>query len=126
MKKLVSLLLLAGTLVACSSDAGVRNLNTEEFIAKTQEANVVVIDVRTAGEFAQGHLTNAINIDVEAGVFDQEILKLDKTATYAVYCRSGRRSGIATEKMAKAGFASVFNMQRGGFEDLAQLGAATS
>jgi phage shock protein E len=126
MKKLISLLVLAGSLVACSSASGVKNLDAEEFIVKTQEAGVVVIDVRTAGEFAQGHLSNAINIDVEAGVFDQEISNLDKSATYAVYCRSGRRSGIATEKMTKAGFTSVFNMQQGGFEELAQFGAATS
>jgi rhodanese-related sulfurtransferase len=71
-------------------------------------------------------LANAINIDVEAGVFDQEIATLDKSATYAVYCRSGRRSGIATEKMAKAGFTSVFNLKQGGFTELAQLGVATA
>jgi rhodanese-related sulfurtransferase len=126
MKRLVALFAVLGLLVSCSSVAGVTNLNAEQFVAKSQEMNVVVVDVRTSGEFSEGHLANAINIDVEAGVFDQEIATLDKSATYAVYCRSGRRSGIATEKMAKAGFTSVFNLKQGGFTELAQLGVATA
>ena len=126
MKRTLALLAVLGLLASCSSASGVTNLNAEQFLAKSQEMNVVVVDVRTAGEFSQGHLANAINIDVEAGLFDQEIATLDKNAIYAVYCRSGRRSGIASEKMAKAGFTSVFNLQQGGFADLAQLGAATA
>jgi phage shock protein E len=126
MKRLVALFAVLGLLVSCSSVSGVTNLNAEQFVAKSQEMNVVVVDVRTSGEFSEGHLANAINIDVEAGVFDQEIATLDKSATYAVYCRSGRRSGIATEKMAKAGFTSVFNLKQGGFTELAQLGVATA
>jgi rhodanese-related sulfurtransferase len=71
------------------------------------------LDVRTAGEFAEGHIQNAINIDVEGGQFDSGIAQLDKTKTYAVYCRSGRRSGAAVEKMSDAGFTSLFNLNAG-------------
>lgn len=126
MKKIFLGIALAILLASCSSSGGVQNLGVEEFLGKTQQLNVQIIDVRTAAEFAQGHLQNAINIDVESGVFDQEITKLDKTASYAIYCRSGRRSAIAASKMSDAGFTTIFNLQNGGFAELAQVGAPTS
>ena len=67
-----------------------------------------------------GHIAGAINIDVEATTFDNVIAKLDKTKTYAVYCHSGRRSGIATTAMAKAGFTSIFNLSNGVTDWIAQ------
>jgi len=126
MKKLLIAFTLTLLLASCSSSAGVTNLGVEDFLSKTQEPNVLIIDVRTAGEFAQGHLQNAVNIDIEGGMFDEEIAKLDKTASYAVYCRSGRRSTIAAGKMSDAGFSSIFNLEKGGFAELAQVGAQTS
>ena len=45
--------------------------------------------------------------------FDGDIAKLDKSKTYAVYCHSGRRSGIAVGKMADAGFTKLFNLDGG-------------
>lgn len=63
----------------------------------------VVVDVRTAGEYAAGHVAGAINIDVESGDFASAIGTLDKSKTYLVYCHSGRRSGIAAEQMRSAG-----------------------
>lgn len=115
--------LLAGALIlsGCSSKAGaITNMNVKDFAAKTQEAGVVVVDVRTPGEFSQGHIQGAINIDVEASTFDSEIAKLDKTKTYAVYCHSGNRSGVATQAMAKAGFTHLFNLQNGIADWMAQ------
>jgi len=115
--------LLAGALIlsGCSSKAGaITNMNVKDFSAKTQEAGVVVLDVRTPGEFSQGHIQGAINIDVEASTFDSEIAKLDKTKTYAVYCHSGNRSGVATQAMAKDGFTHLFNLQNGISDWMAQ------
>jgi rhodanese-related sulfurtransferase len=60
-----------------------------------------------------GHIAKAINIDVEGMTFDGDIAKLDKSATYAVYCHSGRRSGIAVGKMKEAGFKNLFNLTNG-------------
>lgn len=109
--------LLLGTaliLSACSaSNASVTNLGAEKFHAKTQESGVIILDVRTPGEFSQGHIQGALNINVESATFESEIAKLDKSTSYAVYCQSGRRSGIATETMAKSGFTSLFNLQDG-------------
>ena len=84
-----------------------------------------IIDVRSFGEYSSGHLQGALNIDVESGGFEAGIANLDKTATYALYCRSGRRSTLAAERMAEAGFTNLFNFNSGGFAELADAGAAT-
>lgn len=103
-------LLLAG----CSSNKGaIINMNAKDFSAIAQQADVVILDVRTPGEFSQGHIKGAMNIDVEASTFDSEIGKLDKSKTYAVYCHSGRRSGISTQTMAKMGFKHLYNLENG-------------
>lgn len=74
---------------------------------------MVILDVRTPAEFASGHIAGAVNVDFESGKFDQDIQKLENSKTYAVYCRSGNRSGQATSIMAKNGFNSVFNLNGG-------------
>lgn len=66
-----------------------------------------VIDVRTAEETSGGYLEGALLIDINGGQFDSEIAKLDKSANYVVYCRSGNRAGQAVEKMKAAGFTGV-------------------
>ncbi|MEN9735722.1 MAG: hypothetical protein RL129_432 [Actinomycetota bacterium] len=115
MKKLLFLSIpLALILSACGGQGGkVTNLSVEDFATKISDSSIVVLDVRTAGEFQEGHIQNAINVDYEGLNFEGEVNKLDKTKTYAVYCRSGRRSGLATEVMAKNGFASIFNLNGG-------------
>ena len=115
MKKLIILTLpLTLILSACGSSGGnVTNLNVSDFAKKASDSSIVVLDVRTPGEFQSGHLQNAVNIDYEGLNFEGEVNKLDKTKTYAVYCRSGRRSGLATDVMSKDGFKSIFNLEGG-------------
>ena len=99
---------------ACSpSSKSIVNENAEAFAATIQNSGVVVLDVRTSGEFESGHIANSVNIDVEAGSFQNEIANLDKNAQYAVYCHSGRRSGIAAEMMEKNGFRQIHNLKDG-------------
>ena len=123
----LTLLLLSLFLTSCSSggSSAITNVDAITFLAKAQSGNVQVIDVRTYGEFASGHLQGALNIDVESGAFDSGIANLDKTATYALYCRSGRRSTLAAERMAEAGFTNIINFNAGGFDQLAAAGAIT-
>jgi len=116
MKKLIAVLVVGVALLsACStsSTANVTNMSVSEFADVIATQDVVVLDVRTPGEFAAGHIANAINIDAESGNFATEIQSLDKTKTYAVYCQSGRRSGIATKTMADSGFMNLYNMMGG-------------
>jgi rhodanese-related sulfurtransferase len=114
MKKLIVVILTSVLiLTGCTSADDSVDLKVSDFSAKSQEVGVVSLDVRTADEFAEGHLINAININVESGNFEAEIEKLDKNTTYAVYCRSGRRSAIAVDLMKKAGFTNLYNLDGG-------------
>jgi rhodanese-related sulfurtransferase len=74
---------------------------------------IVVLDVRTPEEFAAGHLKGAQNIDVRQSDFNARIDKLDKKATYVVYCRTNHRSGVATDYMVQKGFKNVYQMMDG-------------
>jgi len=103
MKQLfMSLLTLLG-LLGCK---GYTDLNVEEFAAqRAQEPAAQLVDVRTPGEYAEGHLAGALLIDWKADDFltkAEALLRKDRPVL--VYCRSGRRSAEAAEKLAKAGF----------------------
>jgi rhodanese-related sulfurtransferase len=122
MKKVIALIASVLLLAGCSSSAsGVTNMNVSEFSQKITETGVVTLDVRTPGEFAEGHIEGARLIDFQSGNFENEIAALDKNASYAVYCRSGNRSGQAVKVMQDAGFTNVFNMN-GGVIDWANAG----
>lgn len=78
----------------------------------------VWIDVRSAEEFAAGHLSGAVNIvhsDIATGI---DALKLDKATPIALYCKSGRRAGIALDTLQQLGYTNVSN--QGGYEQLKQ------
>jgi phage shock protein E len=86
-------------------------------------AERTVIDVRTSAEYAEGHVTGALNIDVEADSFDSQIAALPKDDPYLVYCHSGRRSALAAERLAAAGFTDI--VDGGGLGALVAAGATT-
>lgn len=113
------LLVLASALLAGCGSGAVRVANGKAAVAEI--AGRTVIDVRTPAEYAAGHLAGAINIDVEGADFAAGIAALDPAGKYFVYCRSGRRSAIAAEQMAKAGFADI--VDGGGLEPLVIAGA---
>jgi rhodanese-related sulfurtransferase len=121
MKKVFALIASALLLAGCSSSTGAMDLGVSEFSTKVAEAGVITLDVRTPIEFAEGHIDGARLIDFQSGNFENEIAALDKNATYAVYCRSGNRSGQAVKVMQDAGFSNVFNMN-GGVIDWANAG----
>ena len=75
-----------------------------------------VIDVRTDAEFQAGHLPSAINIPYDVITSRVSELPADKSRTIVLYCRSGRRSGIAKTSLEQIGFTSVIN--GGGYEAL--------
>ena len=75
-----------------------------------ESKQVVVLDVRTIGEFSEGHVNGALNIDFYAPDFKTQISKLDKKKTYKVYCRSGNRSGQSVNIMKELGFSNVENL----------------
>jgi len=79
-----------------------------------------VIDVRTPGEWATGHLDGAINIDLEGADFASKVDALDHAANYVVYCHSGNRAGQAIDYMTNHGFTGSL-INGGGVVDAAQL-----
>lgn len=121
MKKFIALMASLLLLAGCSSSSGAVDLGVSEFATKVAEAGVITLDVRTPGEYMGGFIQGAQNIDFQSGNFENEIASLDKNATYAVYCRSGNRSGQAVKVMHDAGFHNVYNLN-GGVIDWANAG----
>jgi rhodanese-related sulfurtransferase len=74
---------------------------------------LVILDVRTPEEFAAGHIPGAINLDYYLASFPSDLAALDRDAEYAVYCRSGNRSGETLSLMEELGFASVSHLGGG-------------
>jgi phage shock protein E len=122
-------LLLAGSLAACgtgepevsvsagttaaSAPAEGSELDAAAFAAALKRPGTTIIDVRTAEEFAQGHLPGAVNLDVSGPDFLQQVQALDPQAPYAVYCRSGNRSAVAIDAMNQLGFAAAYHLGGG-------------
>ncbi|MDQ1295581.1 MAG: hypothetical protein QG608_3466 [Actinomycetota bacterium] len=98
---------------SASVTAGAPNLDAAGFAELVKAPGTVVLDVRTPQEFSQGHLPNAKNVDVENPKIADEFEKLDKSGTYAVYCRTGNRSKAAQELMLSLGFTKVSNLTGG-------------
>lgn len=96
---------------------------TDEALALLADASVTVIDVRRADEVARGALAGAIHLDIADPAFGDRIAELDPAGRYALYCRSGNRSGMAAARLRAAGFVDAVNI--GGYEPLVRAGAAT-
>jgi phage shock protein E len=121
MKKVIAILASALLLAGCSTSPSAMDLSVSEFSSKVTEAGVITLDVRTPGEFNEGHIEGALLVDFQSGNFENEIASLDKGKTYAVYCRSGNRSGQAVKVMSDAGFTDLYNLD-GGVIDWASAG----
>jgi phage shock protein E len=89
-----------------------------------EAADRVLIDVRTPGEVAEGHLTDAVLLDFQDPGFRDAIAELPRDEAYFVYCRSGNRSGQAIELMREMGFGDLVN--GGAYDDLARAGLDTT
>lgn len=89
------------------------NLDVAAFRQRMKKPGVVLIDVRTRAEYANFHLTGALHLDYFAPEFIDRMETLDPTATYLVYCRSGRRSIRACTLMRNGGFTDVYNLADG-------------
>jgi rhodanese-related sulfurtransferase len=90
-----------------------RHLDPTAFATAIKQPGTVVLDVRTPAEYAAGHIATARNLDVQSSDFPQQVAALDKTASYAVYCHSGKRSAAAVQLMGAAGLANVVDLSGG-------------
>lgn len=107
MKKIITCLLATFGLATGCCQQNFKNTDPEGFAELTAKPGVVLLDVRTAAEFKEGHIENAVNIDVKQDDFMDKAKALPKDKTIAVYCRSGRRSATAAGRMASEGYKVV-------------------
>jgi len=78
--------------------------------AVDMETVTSVIDVRSPEEYNAGHLEGALLIPVEVGDFVGSISELDREGNYIIYCRTGRRAGVAIQQMTELGFKNMTNL----------------
>ena len=108
MKKILTCLFAALGLTTACGQQNFENMEVKEFAELIAEPNVVILDVRKADEFAEGHIAGAVLIDqFQSDFLKLAQAKLPKDKTIAIYCRSGRRSANAAGKLADAGFKCV-------------------
>ena len=113
MKRFFTCLLAAVGLTTACSQTNYENTDTTGFAALIAQPEVVVLDVRTADEFKEGHIAHALLIDYKGNDFVEKAqATLPKDKTIAVYCRSGRRSALAAELLVEKGY-KVVNLKGG-------------
>ena len=99
-----------------SSSSGYRQISMDEAVKMMRdEKDYIILDVRRPDEFTEGHIPGAINVPNEE-IGTTEIAELpDKSQLILVYCRSGRRSKEASEKLVKLGYTNI--VEFGGIQD---------
>ena len=104
----LSLMLLSSCGTPGSSSSGYRQISMDEAVKMMKdEKNYIILDVRRPDEFAEGHIPGAINVpNEEIGTTDIAELP-NKSQLILVYCRSGRRSKEASEKLVKLGYTNI-------------------
>ena len=108
MKKILTCLFAALGLTTACGQQNFENMEVKEFAELIADPEVVILDVRKADEFAEGHIKGAILIDqFQSNFVEQAQAKLPKEKTIAIYCRSGRRSANAAGKLADVGYKCV-------------------
>ena len=105
---ILSLLLLSSCRVPEGSANGYRQISMEEAVKiMKDEKNYIILDARRPDEYDKGHIPGAINVPNEE-IGAAEIPELpDKSQLILVYCRSGRRSKEASEKLVKLGYTNI-------------------
>lgn len=113
---LVSIIMIIG-LIGCEEQSmSYTQISMEEaLVMMEKEIDYIILDVRTAEEFAQKHIPDAINIPNET-IGSEELAELpDKNQLILVYCRSGNRSKQASEKLVALGYTKIYEF--GGIND---------
>lgn len=110
------------SLTACSkTDLNLKSVSAEDFKQAITDKAVILIDVRTEAEYADGHIANAINIDVNSSDFSNQVnLVLKPEKSLAIYCLSGRRSKLAASKLELP--TTIIYELNNGFNDWTQSG----
>lgn len=117
MKKLVFLfivlnILLNGNLTAQTDGTNFKSVKANEFNQLMQSGDYVILDIRTAKEFDEGHIENAVNLDFYSKNFDQLVLNFKKNGIM-IYSRSSGQSQQAITKLISLGFKNIIELENG-------------
>ena len=99
-----------------NSNESVKNISADSLNSMLKTSDAIILDVRSPEEFAEGHISGAININFHDENFESTLDTLDKEKTYNVYCRSGNRSGKSIDLMTKKGFKRIHHLKGGMLE----------
>lgn len=106
--KILSIIACVMSILGCNAQKPYKSVSVDEFEKVIADKNITILDVRTAEEYAEGHIALAMNIDVKHGDFESKAkIALDKSKTLAVYCRSGNRSKKACDILSVNGYKVV-------------------
>ncbi|WP_293170170.1 rhodanese-like domain-containing protein [Oceanithermus sp.] len=112
MRKWTALLaVLVVAMVACSPKGSYTNVTADDLYAQLGKPDVMIVDVRTPAEYAEGHIAGAVNLPLQT--IESWYKDLPKDKPVYLYCRSGNRSQQAAEFLKKKGFSNIYNEQGG-------------
>ena len=94
-----------------NGDRHVNAIEAAEILKKY--SSVQVLDVRTANEYSQGQISNAVDVDYYSSSFEHQLDQLDKNTTWLIHCRTGVRSGNSLSIMQSLGFTSIIHLNGG-------------
>lgn len=114
MKSLFAVVLSLLGFVACSPANDVKHVTAKAAAEILAKGDVIVLDVRTADEFAEGHIKGAENIDFLDDQFKTRAAKLDPEKTYLVHCQVGGRSTQSLKPLQDLGIKNLIHLD-GGF-----------
>jgi len=112
-KHFFTIIVFASFAIFASAQQVIQIQSTEVQQQLKKDNSWVILDVRTADEFKEGHIKGAINIDIRQPDALNKIDKLNHNAKYLVHCRTNHRSKIAVDHMAQSGFKTVYQMTDG-------------
>jgi rhodanese-related sulfurtransferase len=97
-----------------NKDTNIEQIDVDRFEALRNELDdVVVLDVRTPEENADGAIPNSILMDINSANFPEKTSSLDPSKSYLIYCRSGMRSMRACSYLSGKGFTKLYNLEGG-------------
>lgn len=106
----LSLLMLMTLLVAACSSASSQLISPDNYVSQFSDtgAEHILIDVRTAEEFAEGHIAGAVNIPVDD--IERRLAEIPSDIPVVVYCRSGNRSARAARTLVENNYSQVYDL----------------
>ncbi len=95
---------------ACANNGNIRDISAKALIEQLKDSEMLILDVRTPREYAAGHVPGAINMPHTSITSQLEKLQEHKNKAIVIYCKSGRRAGMAEQILSDAGFKQLLHL----------------